>query len=279
MLAAVALTVALTFDDLPGVALPAGCDALRWNKKLLATLRAHRAPALGLVIASRRCDLEPVLNAWLDAGHDLGNHTSSHRDLNAMPIDAYEEDIVRGEPLLRGALARHGKTLRYFRYPMLHTGTSLTTRNAVAKFLSDRGYINAPVTIDNEDWIFANAYARALDRNDAALAARIAAAYVPYMESTVAFLEKRTMQVVGRPIAQILLLHMNALNADKLDSLLRMLEHRGYRFITIDEALRDPAYALPDGYVGPKGISWIHRWGLAKGMPVTLEPDAHPPSR
>jgi hypothetical protein len=52
-----------------------------------------------------------------------------------------------------------------------------------------------------------------------------------------------------------------------------MFERRGYRFITVDEALRDPAYALPDGYVGPMGISWIHRWGVAKGMPVVLEPD------
>jgi peptidoglycan-N-acetylglucosamine deacetylase len=275
MLAAVALTVALTFDDIPGAGLPTseGCNALRWNQKLLATLERHHAPALGLANTGKPCDLEPVLNAWLDAGHDLGNHTFSHRDLNTMPVPDYEQDIVRGETPLRELLAAHGKTLRYFRFPMLHSGPTRQTRDAVASFLSERAYINAVVTLDNQDWLFANAYARALDRKDAAFAQRVAKAYVPYMESTLTFLEKRTRQVVGRPIAHILLLHMNALNADMLDDLLRMFERRGYRFITVDEALRDPAYALPDGYAGMKGISWIHRWGVAKGMPIILEPD------
>jgi peptidoglycan/xylan/chitin deacetylase (PgdA/CDA1 family) len=275
MLAAVALTVALTFDDMPAVALPTteGCNALEWNQKLLAALKRHHAPALGLVNTGKTCDLEPVLNAWLDGGHDLGNHTFSHRDLNSMPVADYEQDIIRGESPLRQILAARGKTLRYFRYPMLHTGATLQTRDAVAAFLRQRHYANAVVTLDNSDWVFANAYARALDRNDAAFARRVAKAYVPYMESTLTFLEKRTREIVGRPIAHILLLHMNALNADTLDGLLRMFERRGYRFITVDEALRDPAYALPDGYTGPKGISWIHRWGVAKGMPVKLEPD------
>ena len=40
----------------------------------------------------------------------------------------------------------------------------------------------------------------------AALAQRVATAYIPYMESTLTFLEKRTQDVVGRPIAHILLL-------------------------------------------------------------------------
>jgi peptidoglycan/xylan/chitin deacetylase (PgdA/CDA1 family) len=282
MLAAIALsfavasapqrTVALTFDDLPGVALPGHCQALSWNQKLLATLHAHRAPALGLVVASNACELEPVLNAWLDAGHDLGNHTFSHRDLNSTPIAQYEEDIVRGEPQLRGVLAKRGKALRYFRYPMLHTGSSPKTKSAIAGFLRDRHYVVAPVTFDNQDFVFANAYVRALSRNDTGLANRVAAAYVPYMESVVEFLEKRSEDVVGRPIAHVLLLHMSALNADALDSLLRMFERRGYRFVTTDEALRDPAYSLPDAYIGRKGLSWIHRWGLAKGMPVIEEP-------
>ncbi|MDQ6801484.1 MAG: polysaccharide deacetylase family protein [Acidobacteriota bacterium] len=275
MLAAVALTVALTFDDIPAVALPTteGCNALHWNQKLLATLKRHHAPALGLVNTGKTCDLEAVLNAWLDAGHDLGNHTFSHRDLNTMPVADFEQDIIRGESPLREVLAAHGKTLRYFRYPMLHSGTTVQTRDTIANFLRRRHYTDAVVTLDNSDWVFAHAYAGALDRKDAAFAGRVAKAYVPYMESTLTFLEKRTREVVGRPIAHILLLHMNALNADMLDDLLRLFERRGYRFITVDEALRDPAYALPDGYAGPNGISWIHRWGVAKGMPIILEPD------
>ena len=92
------------------------------------------------------------------------------------------------------------------------------------------------------------------------------------MEATVAFFEKRTRDVLGRDIPHVLLLHMNAINADTLDDVLKMLERRGYRFITMDKALRDPAYAQADTYVGRDRLSWIHRWGLAKGMPVVMEP-------
>jgi len=275
MFAAAALTVALTFDDLPSVALPEreGCNALHWNQKLIATLQRHHAPALGLVNTAKTCDLEPVLNAWLDAGFDLGNHTYSHRDFNATSVADFEKEIIRGEKPLRQIMAAHGKTLRYFRFPMLHSGPTPETRDAIAKFLRDWHYIDAVVTLDNQEWIFANAYAKALNRNDPALARRVATAYIPYMESTLTFFENLTREVVGRPIAQILLLHMNALNADNLDDLLRMFERRGYRFITVDEALRDPAYALPDGYAGPRGISWISRWAVAKGMPMVPGPN------
>jgi len=271
--------IALTFDDIPGSAIPliSRCDdhaKLRWNEKLIDVVRQHHAPALGLVVASNACgDLQPFLNAWLDAGFDLGNHTFSHRDLNSMPLAEYEEDIVRNEPPLRDALAKHGKTLRYFRHPLLHTGTSAEVRQNLAAFLRDRHYVVAPVTLDSDEFVFAAVYARALRRGDKVLARRVADAYVPFMESTVAFYERRTQEVIGREIPHILLLHMNALNADQLDALLQMLERRRYRFITVDEALRDPAYALPDGYTGLRGISWIHRWGLAKGMPIVLEPD------
>lgn len=270
--------VALTFDDLPGVAVPRSerCDPqsmLRWNQKLLGTLRAHRAPAIGLVNTSRSCaGLPAIFNAWLDAGHDLGNHTYSHPDLHNTPLKEYEEDITRGETPLRELLRKRGKTLRYFRHPLLHTGLSEQVKESVERFLRQRGYTIAPVTIDTEDWIFANAYARALERGDVATAQRIVRAYIPYLESVVSFFEKRSVDVVGREIPQVLLLHMNALNADTLDGVLERFKLRGYRFITVDEALRDPAYELPDRYTGRKGISWIHRWGIAKGMPIVEEP-------
>jgi len=133
------------------------------------------------------------------------------------------------------------------------------------------------VTLDSDEFLYNNAYAQALDRQDTAHAARIAAAYIRFMESIVAFYEKRTIDVVGHPIPQVLLLHVSALNADHLDDLLKMFERRGYRFATIEEAMRDPAYSLRDGYAGKQGVSWIHRWGVAKGMPIVREPEAKIP--
>jgi peptidoglycan/xylan/chitin deacetylase (PgdA/CDA1 family) len=281
-------SVAVTFDDLPGASL-AGSDVatLRASTtRLLAGLAAHRIPVIGfvnegkLVVAGETpAQAEAriaVLRMWLDAGHELGNHTYSHRSLNRVPLDEFEADIVRGEPVTRGLLQAKGRVLGYFRHPFLHVGLELDQRRALEAFLKGRGYSVAPVTIDNDEWIFAALYADARKRGDAAEASRIADAYVAYMDVVFAFVEGLSRQVVGREIPQILLVHANALNADHFPRIAGLLEARGYRFATLGEALQDPAYGLPDTYVGEWGISWLHHWEVTAGGKRTPSPD--PPS-
>jgi len=74
-------------------------------------------------------------------------------------------------------------------------------------------------------------------------------------------------------VKQILLIHANALNAACFDPLMTMMKRRGYAFVPLDDALKDPAYALPDGYVGGAGISWLHRWALALGGKTAILAD------
>ena len=101
---------------------------------------------------------------------------------------------------------------------------------------------------------------------------RIVEAYLAHMREVVAFFEEYSVEVVGREMPQVLLLHANALNADHLGEVLFMLEDRGYEYVSLEEALSDPAYALADGYIGPRGLSWLHRWALGKGMEIRMEP-------
>ena len=86
------------------------------------------------------------------------------------------------------------------------------------------------------------------------------------------FDEERSRRVLGYEPPQVLLLHANELNADRLDALVAMIRGRGYRTIPLAEAVADPAYGRRDGYIGPRGLSWIHRWGLAEGLEVVEEP-------
>jgi hypothetical protein len=185
---------------------------------------------------------------------------------------AYEADIVRGESALGKALAERGKKIRYFRYPMLHTGREAATKKAIEDFLTLRGYTNAPITIDDQDFVFAEAYAKALDRGDRSTAGAIAKSYIEYMDTVFDFFERWSVEVTGREIRQVLLIHDSPLNAEHFDELVAMMKKRGYSFITLDEALTDPAYKLPDNYAGPTGLSWLHRWALAKGMTPKQEP-------
>ena len=100
-----------------------------------------------------------------------------------------------------------------------------------------------------------------------AAVARLTAAYVDYMMSMVGYYEDQAQSIVGRDIRQILLLHANALNARAFDDLARRIAARGYRFIPLERALEDPAYASADEDLGPAGVTWLHRWALTRKLP------------
>jgi peptidoglycan-N-acetylglucosamine deacetylase len=272
--------VAFTFDDLPGL-IADSCDVReygRLNRKLVNAIVRNRLPAVGLVVESRLCErqrhrIDELYEIWLGAGLELGNHTFSHRDFNRVPLDEYQDDVLAGEKTLRPLMARRGQRLRYFRYPFLRSGTELRKKRAFEDFLRRRGYTNAPVTIDNDEYIYAAAYDAALRRGEKREAGKIADDYIRYMDSVFAFYEKLSRDTLGRELPQVLLLHVNALNADHLDGLMAMIRKRGYEAIPLEQALRDKAYAARDAYVGRRGLSWLQRWAIDKGSQPPLHPD------
>jgi peptidoglycan/xylan/chitin deacetylase (PgdA/CDA1 family) len=266
-------TVAVTFDDLPS-------QRMRWDNDELGGMTAailehcRRAgvPAVGFVNESKLyVDGEPVagrvdlLQAWRDAGFELGNHTYSHPDLHRIPLDEFKDDVVRGERITRGLMSDSGTTLRYFRHPLLHTGRDLETKHELERFLTDRGYVVAPVTVDNSEWIFGFAYYKAREAGDQELMRRLAGAYIDYMEAMVAYYEDQSRALFRREIPQVLLVHANWLNADHFGGVADMMARRGYRFVTLEEAMADAAYESPDTYTGSGGITWIHRWAITAG--------------
>jgi peptidoglycan/xylan/chitin deacetylase (PgdA/CDA1 family) len=214
-----------------------------------------------------------LLQMWLDAGLELGNHTYSHVNLQRIPIEAYEEDVIRGETVTRMLMARKNMKLRYFRHPQLFTGLTLEYKNRLAAFLKNRGYTVAPVTVDNVDYVFAYTYYKAKQRGDTKTMEAVVEAYIPYMETMFGFFEQLSKDSFGYEIKQVLLLHANDLNADHFDKLAALMKKRGYSFITLEEALTDKTYSLPDAQMD-SGPSWIHRWRKTKGLPAIEEPDA-----
>jgi peptidoglycan/xylan/chitin deacetylase (PgdA/CDA1 family) len=270
-------SLAITFDDLPFASVAAEDDASleRMTGQLLQSLQASKAPVVGFVNEAklyRDGNLDParvaLLRRWLDAGFELGNHTYSHPSLNRMPLDAFEADLLRGESVTRPLLQSTGRSLRWFRHPFLHLGKTPAVRASFQDFLNQHGYVVAPVTVNNSEWVFAVAYARALAQGDQASARRIGEAYVPYMQTVFARSEQLALDLFGRNIAQVLVLHANALNADYFAALAAMLKQRGYRFITLDQALQDRAYQspMPLSTTGNEGESWLEAWSRAAGL-------------
>ncbi len=265
--------VAITIDDLPrGGDLLTTPEADRsMTVKLLAPFQSEHIPLIGFVNECHHADeLRALLSLWVAAGAELGNHTCSHLDLNTTSVAVFESDLVKGEAV---TTAIAGRRPVYFRYPFLHAGKDPATKAAMQQFLQVHGYHNAPVTLDDSDYMFAVVYAKALVAGDSEKANRVRELYLAYMESIFAFFEARSIEVTGHDIRQVLLIHASQLNADAMPDLLAMMRRRGYKFVSLERALEDPAYAMPETYVGPGGFSWIHRWSMTKGMKPKGEPD------
>jgi peptidoglycan/xylan/chitin deacetylase (PgdA/CDA1 family) len=278
-----ARTVAITFDDLPGIAHAKGDDLpaiQEINRKLLDTLKKHHVPAIGFVIGSNvleRGDVEKrkaILQDWLSSGMELGNHTYSHLDLNTVSAPQFERDMIRAEGALRPVLERNSRPLRFLRFPYIHTGDTEVKKREVSQFLTQHGYEIATCTVENYDFTFDLVYFDSAKNHDSAGMQRVREAYLQTTDQAFAYYEKLSRELFGHEIPQVMLMHANQLNVDALDDALTLLEKRGYRFVTIGEAQSDPAYKTPDSYIGPEGWMWGYRWADGKGR----KPDvAHRP--
>lgn len=276
--------VAVTVDDLPVVREDEGIDgARRTTDAILAALAAHRARAVAFVNEAKlgqgdgRAARTALLARWLAAGHPLGNHTATHPDLNATPLDAYLRDVVAGERTFRPLMEARGDRALWFRHPMTHTGATAEVRAGLERFLASCGYRVAPFSIENSDYVYDALRAGACRKGDAALAARLVTAYLDQSLAATLFAEALSLELFGREVPQVLLIHANELNAEALPALLGTLAARGYRFVPLEEALADPAWSTPDGYVGRSGPSWLHRFALSLGAPSRMAEEPDPP--
>ncbi|MFL5295317.1 MAG: polysaccharide deacetylase family protein [Phenylobacterium sp.] len=281
---AMAEPVAITFDDLPTMALsPDTPYAAVTTKSLLQGLRRLRIPATGFVNevkleAQDRADRVALLTQWLDAGMDLGNHTYSHPHFSTTPVDAEIADVAKGETVTRALLAARHRTPHWFRHPYLETGATPQARKALEDWLATHAYRVAPVSMENSDWIFALPYDEAVTKGDAAEAARIRQAYLDFTARIVPWYRAAALGVLGRRPAFVFLLHATRLNADSLDGLAAILKANDLTPVTLERAMRDPAYAIPDAYVGANGIGWVTRWSLALHKDIPWKDLPTPPA-
>jgi peptidoglycan/xylan/chitin deacetylase (PgdA/CDA1 family) len=277
--------IAVTIDDLPVVSTRKNLkNRQQITKKLLNHITKAKVPAIGFVNENKLYTNDKrdeaqvdLLRSWLNSNLELGNHTFSHLSLHDNSLEKYEADILKGEIITKELLAAKNLKMRYFRHPYLWTGLSLEIKNDLGAFLSEHNYTIAPVTIDNSDWIFARAYDNAFDKDDKKLMKQIGESYIPYLEAKMDYWERQSVKLFGREIKQILLLHANFINSDYFDDIAKMLKKRNYQFVTLENALTDEAYKLPDTFVKRNGISWLHRWALDKGKENILPDEPKTP--
>lgn len=265
-----ALEMAITVDDLPvHGAVPAGESHRSLGAKIIAALKAERIDTatgfLNGVWTEREPATETVLADWRAAGLPLANHGWAHRHLNEMTPAEFESEVERNEPLLRRLSA--GEEWRWFRYPFLDEGESAQKRAAGRAILARRGYKVAAVTMDFSDWAWTDPYARCRQKGDQAAIAWLDASYMHAARESVTFYRALSRELYGRDIPYVLLLHIGGMTARMMPQLLDLYRSEGFRFVSLEQAQRDPYYradndpslpALPhtmEGRAREKGIA------------------------
>ena len=274
--------IALTFDDLPALTVLKGQSYVDYlTVRLMRGLRRHRFRVTGFVNEGKldpdRAAQTANLERWLDAGMNLGNHTFAHSAASAVGARAYIADIEKGEPATKKLLAGHHEALRWFRHPYLDTGSPASVRHEIDGWLAAHEYRVAPVTIDAEDWEFAEPYDDAIARHDRVRQKRIRSEYLAYTTMRVAWSQESARILFGRDIAQVILLHATRLNADTIGDLAGIFHRAHLQRTTLDDALRDPAYQTRDTYTGKDGINWLERWALTLHKDLPTQGDVDPP--
>ena len=259
--------VAITFDDLPlNGDLPPGMTRVEIVGNTLAVLKMLHVPAVyGFVNAKKleeNTDAAEALKLWADA-EPVGNHTYGHMDLNANPAEAFEREIEEDEPVLELVAAKDANW-HWLRFPFLREGDTVEKRRAVRAFLDAHHYRVAQVTLDWEDYLWNSAYARCVAKNDAKSIAWLRSSYLDTESAYLDSGREMAKLVYGHDINHVLLLHLGAFSSTILPEALGLLEKKGFKLVTLEEAESDPAYGTDPDAGSKYGGTLLEEWMEAR---------------
>ena len=186
---------------------------------------------------------EARIQAYVDAGHVIANHSHSHGWLWNGDAAAYIADLDKAEAWLAG---RPGKR-PWYRFPYLDEGRDPDRRDALRAALAERGLANGYVTVDLWDWAIDDLASKAIREGRAIDRKALGELYVETVVQGADFFDRTARATLGRSPVHVLLLHETDLNALFIVDLVAGLRADGWTIVPIDEAYRDPiAQVEPD---------------------------------
>ena len=108
-----------------------------------------------------------------------------------------------------------------------------------------------------------------LAKHDRKAVQRLRSAYLDYTAREIEYYTRLHRQIFGHEIPHVMLLHASRLNADTIESILKLFERMQYRFVTLQQAQSDPAYQTPDTFISEHGPMWGYRW--ARDLKIKID--------
>lgn len=213
------------------------------------------------------------LKLYAQAGHLIGNHTFHHSNLRKVSLRRYLEDIHMGHK----AVKKLDGFVKLFRYPHLQEGDTFEVRDRIRQELSKLGYKNGYVTVDNYDFYMNTLVAEQLRSGGRVDFEKLEKLYVEVLVEAAEFYDQVARSALGRSPKHILLLHENDLAARFLVSLVKGLNKRGWKIITVESAYSDPiAEQIPNTlYHGQGRVAALAHEKLGKEFRNETEDTEH----
>jgi peptidoglycan-N-acetylglucosamine deacetylase len=105
--------IALTFDDGPS----------EYTEPLLEVLRSHDDTKATFFLLGQNVELQsPIVRKIHAAGHAIGNHSYSHRNLSCLNAEEVKHDLVKCDDAVKLALGGAVMPISIFRAPYGNTG-------------------------------------------------------------------------------------------------------------------------------------------------------------
>lgn len=252
--------ISFTFDDGSTSDMP-GYPLMRWNNSILEALEKHQAKAIFFATGDRLGGLKgkQVLQSWDQQGHKIANHTFTHPNFqsDANTPDRFESELLKNDSLIKS----YAHYFPYFRFPYLKEGGTRGKVDSIRAILARHHYKNGHVTIDASDWYINGRLLQRLRKDTSADVAGFKAFYIDHLYDRATYYDSLAVEVSGRKINHVLLLHHNLAAALFLNDLILHFKSKGWEVVHAHEAYRDPIYQEVSHYV-PAGESLI--WALAK---------------
>ena len=269
--------VAITVDDIPEHGdLPPGVSYEDVSQRLLKVFKENRIDHVYGFTNGGFMEDSPeeigILKEWLIVGYPLGNHTYSHPNLNSVTTASFLADTAKQDRLLQtlSSFSPLIEKRHVFRYPFLDEGNTLEKRNAVRTYLATNGYRIAEVTIDYDDWEWTDAYGRCVAKQDDKTIEWLKDNVGKDADRHLRYSRANAKLLFNRDIPQILLLHIALFNTVTLDKILKNWRANGVQFVSLDEALSDPVYAINPNLAYENGRTFLQQ--IADARKIALPP-------
>ena len=271
--------VAFTFDDLPAHGpLPPGMARPAVVASILKTLKHEGMPPVYGFVNGFRVAQFPyqihILEQWHAEGEPLGNHTWSHPELDKLSATAYEQNIERNQDLL--SRVDPGGDWHWFRYPFLEEGNTVEKREQVRGWLEAHGYRIAEVSMDFQDYLWNEPYARCEAQRNRAAIQRLHDTYLATADTYIGVYRELAHRLYGHDVPYVLLMHVGAFDARILPELISHFRARGFAFVTLEQAMEDPVYRADAAVAAPGGTTFNELVATERQIAM---PDAEEPER